>query len=344
MNTRWLTHYVRFRQQLALEPVRYNFAATSHDPLAQSRGVYTFHFDADRNVWQTLGTHEIGCPTFVRALEVKPAPGPSEPEVETDVYQTGIELLKPLEFVVAPILRKGSRGRTARGSSHVPAGLYRLNLLMLAPHDKVSSECVVDVSFAASARREGLMRFASIQAAHLRILCRGNSANKWNSICEVRCAALRRDESGTTASGHETGYEPAQAADGDPATRWAIEGPGHWIQFALDPEQQFDEIAIDWYHGDRRTYDFDVLISGDARRWTKLAAKTAEPRVTTDRIDIGALPAGKDRSVTRTYEVRLEVPGVVRLELTPIAGEVRVCGLTLEPVSPESAVSTDRRQ
>ena len=30
MNLRWLTHYVRFRQMLGIEPVRYNFAPTSH--------------------------------------------------------------------------------------------------------------------------------------------------------------------------------------------------------------------------------------------------------------------------------------------------------------------------
>ena len=64
LNTRWLSHYVRLRQLLGLEPVRYKFGPTSHDPLAQAAGKFTFHFDSQRRLWQTLGTVETGADAF----------------------------------------------------------------------------------------------------------------------------------------------------------------------------------------------------------------------------------------------------------------------------------------
>ena len=60
MNTRWLPHYVRLRQMLGMAPIRYDFAATSHDPLAQSPGIFTFFFDVDHQIWQCLGATETG--------------------------------------------------------------------------------------------------------------------------------------------------------------------------------------------------------------------------------------------------------------------------------------------
>ena len=65
MNLRWLPHYVRQRQALGMEPVRYNFGPTSHDPLAQGAGKFTFHFDADHAVWECLGEKETGARVFV---------------------------------------------------------------------------------------------------------------------------------------------------------------------------------------------------------------------------------------------------------------------------------------
>jgi hypothetical protein len=58
MNLRWLTHYIRLRQALGTEPVRYNFAPTSHDPLAQSMGTFTFHFGPDKEIWECFGKKE----------------------------------------------------------------------------------------------------------------------------------------------------------------------------------------------------------------------------------------------------------------------------------------------
>ena len=40
------------RQMLGMEPVRYNFGPTSHDPLAQYPGTFTYFFDAKHQVWQ----------------------------------------------------------------------------------------------------------------------------------------------------------------------------------------------------------------------------------------------------------------------------------------------------
>ena len=64
MNTRWLNHYVRLGQQLGTEPVRFNFAPTSHDPLAQSAGRFTFHFGPGRELWQCFGAKETRADVF----------------------------------------------------------------------------------------------------------------------------------------------------------------------------------------------------------------------------------------------------------------------------------------
>ena len=153
MNTRWLAHYVRFRQQLGIEPVRYNFAATSHDPLAQSRGVFTFHFDPQRGLWQTLGTEETGASVFSLpdSADLPRQAGISDRDRE--ICRTGIESEEPVELVVAPIMRRDSRGRTYKSQGSLPAGPYRLTLLMLDPESTAPGERVFDVQVGSSSSR-----------------------------------------------------------------------------------------------------------------------------------------------------------------------------------------------
>ncbi len=146
MNTRWLPHYARFRQQLGMEPVRYNFAPTSHDPLAQSRGTFTFHFDRDRTLWQTLGTQETGCRTV--AVE-----DPALAGSQTDVYRAGIELDSPLRLALAPILYSQARGRIAKGE--LGAGRYRLTLFWLDRRSSASEKQAVSVALAAEEKPAG---------------------------------------------------------------------------------------------------------------------------------------------------------------------------------------------
>ncbi len=48
------------RQHVGIEAVRYNFGPTVHDPYAPRPGRFTFHFDPDKILWQTLGETETG--------------------------------------------------------------------------------------------------------------------------------------------------------------------------------------------------------------------------------------------------------------------------------------------
>ena len=136
LNTRWLPHIVRLRQQIGLDAVRYNFGPTSHDPLAQSPGRFTFHFDAEHHLWQTLGAQETGAETFTL---------PAEASVANGICRSGIESDKPIGLELVPILA------AKKDPATVPAGDYRLRLLMLHPSSTVAGQSAFRVSVAGTA-------------------------------------------------------------------------------------------------------------------------------------------------------------------------------------------------
>ena len=90
MNTRWLTHIVRHRQALGLEPVRIKFGPTQHDPLAQMPRPVHVPFRRRSEVWQVLGEEETGARVFT-------APAASE-----DIARTGIQSDRPFSFTLRP--------------------------------------------------------------------------------------------------------------------------------------------------------------------------------------------------------------------------------------------------
>ena len=164
MNLRWLTHHIRFRQVLGLEPVRHSFAATSHDPLAQSMGTFTFHFGPDRSVWQCLGTRETGGSTFRVADDVEiPTPAGAGP-AEVEICRTGVESDGPLTIPLRPIMAQDGRGRDQPGT--VPPGRYRLCLLMLDPTATAAGQRVFDVSVSGSDRKERVDVFERVGAGN----------------------------------------------------------------------------------------------------------------------------------------------------------------------------------
>ena len=65
LNTRWKTDFINLRQQLGLEPVRFKFAPTQHDPLAQGAGHFTYFIDKDREWWRCLWKQELKDELFV---------------------------------------------------------------------------------------------------------------------------------------------------------------------------------------------------------------------------------------------------------------------------------------
>ncbi len=146
LNTRWLSHIVRHRQALGLEPVRINFAPTSHDPLAQGPGAFTFYFGPDHDLWECWGEQETGAPVFRLPSSVTPAMENSAPAVWREISQTGIESDKPLTLAFRPILAKDTSGRK-QAVSLLP-GAYRLRLLLLDPDSTGPGQRVFEVKVA----------------------------------------------------------------------------------------------------------------------------------------------------------------------------------------------------
>jgi hypothetical protein len=147
MNTRWLTHILRHRQALGIEAVRIKFAPTQHDLLAQSRGMFTFHFTPEHQVWQCLGEEETGASVF------------ATPDVQDEICRTGIESDRPLQLVLQPIMARDSRGKTK--PVPLPAGQYRLRLIMLDPISTAAGQRVFSVSANGATVEDRLDLFAS---------------------------------------------------------------------------------------------------------------------------------------------------------------------------------------
>jgi hypothetical protein len=72
LNRRWLPCIVSLRQALALEPVRFEYGPTQHEPLAQGAGSNTFYFDGEKETgaqavsWQAGAAHDELGQTAIR--------------------------------------------------------------------------------------------------------------------------------------------------------------------------------------------------------------------------------------------------------------------------------------
>jgi len=130
--------------------------------------------------------------------------------------------------------------------------------------------------------------FKPVRAKWLRVLGRGSDKTEWNSIWEVACDAIVRDPKSVKASKSHTDYPATLALDGKPDTRWAVQGRGEWIQFKLDDNVTFDRIEIGWYEAWTRRWDFDILVSVDGERWTKVDYRLKGR----ERADTARLPNG----------------------------------------------------
>ena len=144
MNLRWLTHYVRLRQLLGMEPVRYCFGPTSHDPLAQSAGTCTFHVDSRKTFWQRLGTRECGAETYKLSDEVKLARDELTLWQNEEVCRAGIEFDKSLTLSLMPIMDRD--GRRGPKGSPLPAGRYRVELTLADTTSTAAGERVFKVA------------------------------------------------------------------------------------------------------------------------------------------------------------------------------------------------------
>jgi hypothetical protein len=143
MNGRWIPHYVRFRQRLGLDAVRYNYGATSHDPLAQAAGIFTFHVSPDQNLWQTFGHRETQCEVFDSGIRGD--------KLADEICAQGIQSEAPIDIVLAPILGQGSRG--GLGREPLPAGVYTLTLFLVEPEAEAAGERVMRIEIPRTKRK-----------------------------------------------------------------------------------------------------------------------------------------------------------------------------------------------
>jgi hypothetical protein len=310
LNTRWLVYFVRLRQMLGLEPVRYNFGPTSHDPLAQAPGRFTYFFDADRHIWQTLGAEETGAETF------------AAPSANEEIGRHGLLSDKPVALTVRPIVHKAA----------LPAGAYRLRLLLLDPDSTAEGQRVFSVALSSTASGE-LWAFEPVKASFLRLRCHGTSENEWNSLYEVGLETLAKDGAPrVSASAAHKGCLAEYAIDDNPETRWAANGRDHWLQFRLDPRATTERISLAWYMAETRQAKFEVETSDDGRQWTAVQnMRRASPlSAQSGTIDIFKEAGGANRLLERDFPVTLRKPGEVAVTLTPVKGKVAISGLVLE--------------
>ncbi|MCK4858891.1 MAG: discoidin domain-containing protein, partial [candidate division Zixibacteria bacterium] len=334
MNLRWLTHYVRHYQMLLTEPVRYNFAPTSHDPLAQSMGTFTFHIDRDGDLWECFGTKETKADVSVLDDDRTITRSDDTPAILEEICRTRIEFDKSRTVTIQPIMAKGGRG--GNKSNMLAPGRYRLDLLMLDPVSTKVGQRVFDIELQTESA-SNTCRFKPVRTAYLRLACNGNSTNDWNSIHEVRIDSL--DHSYTIASASMEGYPASAAVDGKAETRWAAQGRNHWIQLKLDPTRDTDRIEIDWYDADRRTARFEILVSDDGQQWKPVERRQSASRTIRDRIDIFAQTQQRSKILKCSYDLALASPGVIDLRITPITGKATLCGLVLTPILDEPVKS-----
>jgi unsaturated chondroitin disaccharide hydrolase len=72
-----------------------------------------------------------------------------------------------------------------------------------------------------------------------------------------------------TASAHD-GNVPANAVDGDLATRWSASGDGQWLRVDLGQARTVTKVSIAFYRGASRAARFDLQASLDGATWTTL--------------------------------------------------------------------------
>jgi hypothetical protein len=128
-----------------MEPVRINFAPTSHDPLAQDPGLFTFHFGPGHELWECWGEDETGASVFRLPSSVTPEMEDSAPAVWREICRAGIENDKPLTLAIEPIM---ARDRAKGKSVPLPPGEYRVRLLLLDPDSTGPGQRVFDVKVA----------------------------------------------------------------------------------------------------------------------------------------------------------------------------------------------------
>jgi hypothetical protein len=316
LGTRWLTDYISARQAAGLEGIRINYGPTYFEPLAQGAGSYAFHIDKEGKYWSVRGKKETKQAVITHGSDVSlDVSGDSSESIE-EIVQTGIVVDSPTTLAVSPIVN------LYRG---LAPGNYCLTIY--ANPAPGSDQC--KVRFATEQYTRTKIRVKATKARFLRIACRGNNENSWNSIHEIALNALNRESlDQARASAHATGHPATAAVDGDASTRWAAEG-NHWIQIPLDPTVEFRELEISWYEGSVREYRYDLQVSDDGEVWGDLEIQPASKHVQ-DQVHVLKNSGQSDVTVTIIEkEIHLERPVLPQLLVVPEEENVVIYGLRL---------------
>lgn len=114
MNTRWKADFINLKQRLGMEPIRYKFAPTQHDPLAQAPGHFSYFIDGEQNWYRCLWEHELKNEQFIE-----------------NTKETFLQISNEFEFNL----------RTIHGQN-IPAGKFKLIIYF-----DESANKTMDISF-----------------------------------------------------------------------------------------------------------------------------------------------------------------------------------------------------
>jgi unsaturated chondroitin disaccharide hydrolase len=84
---------------------------------------------------------------------------------------------------------------------------------------------------------------------------------------------------GVTASADD-GNVPANAIDGNLATRWSAQGDGQWLRLDLGAPLPVTKVTVGLYRGDERAARFDIQSSLDGTNWTTLGSELSSASTT----------------------------------------------------------------
>lgn len=74
LNLRWYPDFVDLQQRLRIKPIRISFQPTSHDPLSQGTGHYSYLMDENQKLWLAQGTKELGFEKIISNKKVLKSP------------------------------------------------------------------------------------------------------------------------------------------------------------------------------------------------------------------------------------------------------------------------------
>ncbi|TWT81590.1 F5/8 type C domain protein [Planctomycetes bacterium CA13] len=307
LGTRWLTDYIAACQKVGLESLRINFGPTHHETLAQSGGKHTFFVDPDGDYWSVRGERETNG-TIVSC----------DHEVAGSVRDAGYVIEKPVTIPLSAIVPVGGLFRP---------GQYEASLWLDGPGEGEAS--LIESGSSTSP----VISFAPVHASHLRLSCKGNSQNAWNSIHRVRIETLSdaAPEQVVKASASERGYPATAVLDGNPNTRWATEGEA-WIQFRLDREKETDSIEVEWYGAESRKANYSVEVSDDGKNWRHVELR--ELPMLSPSIVPFAIQEGSDRELKILGS--LSKPGQLSLSLNVKKGKPILSGVVVHRVEEHS--------